>query len=988
MICVIGKRIHLFTVLLLLLGFYTETKAQEDDVDLASQLFDFEENGLGWAKDTSSVFSILNEKSLNGEYALKFSVNENQVFEAGPLYSIETEHTIHKVRTATFDNTLKIIASSYEGIVMSVDFNGAIHWKNKLSGFMVNDIWCEDITGDGNDEILIANADGKIYCLDSSGEILWEYQQNEVPMYAITVVKKNDIPYVVGGSLDLNVYYLSANGSLTKTLKSSTYSQEKTWGETEAKDYVHYANFLKAVPKDATNDYLLIQASNNIMQDKGATYMFDVLEDTPIKRIETQGTSPVGELRFSDHDNDSKLEVLLGFSNHQKSANLTRLNLVDDSLELYPVAGLGFGYSVMQAELITDISTPKYMLLVGNQMVLVNPDLDSGSQEKLITNYSYYDVWKKPNSSQLIFASCQSGGSQVHILDTGMSGWKEAYQNLVPKGKIQKIIENTAASRAHLAGYTKPVEQREARAIYFMTENTDSGVAKTTYDYIRNNYSTPMFLGGGHMNEAENWDRSAMENEKYKNKRDSRRNYIYTQQEAVDHITNWYGVSPDGDEGIAYWGGHGNDPYMFHLSTTKLVLDAANNKKTVLIYPELEDHSEDFAWVMEDLFYPLASYAQNKNGTIYVRTKHNFWQGNVYLPMWDRLRSGEFADVFVPSMEETSDKAMDISVASRVGIWASGAVHDWGTRTVPDNPSFDRSRQFCHQKLPNHFLRHLIYHMANGATYLNNFAIDPDYMSIVWELTAKGALFVPKPNELLSISPVHISMFDPDDDFMLEASSLKWATHYDEEFIENNPFVFSRQNANWGGAQVTDWDFSKYAGHVKDRRQNYLPSYPNGLVLITPPQAGAHAVPDAARGELKDNLHPIYQNILTEYYTDGRYYYSADGNQRYNADEYYTTIENEIETKKDLLPLTVSGNVAWVTAQISPTKLRLTLIDGEYLNPDDREVIVDFNSVTPVGMSDILDGTSYNISNPNAVEVEVPCGGFRFIDITLAQPLN
>ncbi|WP_139957412.1 hypothetical protein [Flavicella sediminum] len=950
--------------------------------------FDFENQAADWSLAASSYWSLSENKAASGDYALKYEVPESDQLLSPDFYSIETGHTIHKIRTANFISQTAIIASSYEGIVMRIGFDGVILWKNKLSGFMVHDFWCADITADGNDEILIANADGTVYCLNFKGKLLWKYQKNEVPMYAITVVKKEGTPYVVAGSLDLNAYYLSAEGSLVKELKSADYSQEKTWGTTTAKNNVHYTNFLRPVKKDADNDYLIMHASNNPSQDKGATYVFDALADTPIKRIETIGASPIGEMRFSDHDNDGNMEVLLGFSNHQNSANLTRLNLVDDTQETYGVSKLGFGYSVMQPELITDVTTKKYLLLIGNQMVLVDPSLDSATEEKYVSKYSYYDLWKVPNSNKLILASSQSGGSQIHVFDTSIAGWKTAYQDLMPGGKLQDIKDNTAAIRTNLASYTKPSTQREARAIYFMTESTDNGLAKTTADNIRANYETPIFLGGSHMGQAENWDRSALGNAKYEAKRDGRRDYVYTQQQAIDHISKWYDESPEGDKGIAYWGGHGNDPYMFQLSTTKQILDKSNGKKTVLIYPELEDHSDDFAFVMNDLFYPLAAYGREKNANIFVRTKHNFWQGNVFLPMWGRLLSGEFSDVFVPSMEETTDKAMDISIASRVGIWASGAVDNWGTRTVPDNPSYDRSRQFCHQRLPNHFLRHLIYHMANGASYLNNFAVDPDYMSIVWELTAKGALFVPKPNEIVSISPVHLSIFNPDAHFMEEGSSLKWATHYDEEFLNNNPFVFGRQNATWLGAQNTPWDFSSYAGGVKDRRQNYLPSYANGLVLITPPQAGAHADISAPRGKLADKLHPLYKTILKEYYTDGRHYYSADGTQTFAADAYYTNIKNQLKESAKLLPLTVKGDVAWVVAQTSPTNLRLTILDGGYLNPMDQTAILSFHTVTPTNMVDILDGTSFNISDKNAVEIEVPAGAFRFIDITLNTPLN
>ncbi len=947
-----------------------------------------ENNGENWQPDGSNLWKATNEKSSEGTYALKYEVPQDHEFKGSSLYSIETEHTIQKVRSAKFNDEDYIVASSYDGIVMAVSLDGAILWKNPLSGYMVHDIWSDDISADGNDEILIANADGTVYCLNHQGELLWEFSKNEVPMYAVCVVKKDGVPYVVAGSLDLNVYYLSSTGELTKELKSSAYSQEKTWGVTSAKDNVHYTNFLRKYKKDDSNDVLVMHASNNHMQDKGAIYLFDVLADAPNQRVEVVSTSIIGELKVSDYNDDGNYELLLGTSTHQNSSSLSRLNLSNNSTDQYQISGLGFGYSVTQPELVQDGGIDKYLLLTGNHIVLINTDLDEQSEERLISKYSYNDMWKIPNTDKIILASSQSGGSQIHILDTSKSDWKKAYRELVPEGKLQKIINNTQKIRDNLALYQKPQEQRDQTPVYLMTENTESGQAKFVADDIRANYDSPIFLGGSWHRAVENWDRSGMANAVYRDKRDGRMNYTATQQETVDNITKWYDETPNGDDGIAYWGGHGNDPYLFQLGTTQQVLDYANGKKTVLIYPELEDHSDNFAWVMDDLFTPLAKYAKTRNANIYVRTKHNFWQSNVFLPMWKPLLSGEFSNVFVPSMEETTDKAMDISIASRVGIWASGAVNDWGTRTVPDNPSYDRSRQFCHQRLPNHFLRHLIYHIASGATYLNNFPVDPSYMSIVWELMAKGALFVPQPNEIVSISPVHLSMFEPDANFLEEGSSLKWSTHYDEDFLKNNSFVFSRQNATWMGAKVTNWDFSRYASGVKDRRQNFLPTYPNGLVMITPPQAGTKADLSAPRGFLKDKLHPLYKDILKEYYSDGRYYYSANGSQKFDANTYYNTIENDIKESSKLIPLTVTGDVAWVVAQTSPTTLRLTIIDGGYLNPDDREATVTFNTVTPLSMTDILDNKSFNLSDKTNVKVDVPCGTFRFIDITLNAPLD
>ena len=210
---------------------------------------------------------------------------------------------------------------------------------------------------------------------------------------------------------------------------------------------------------------------------------------------------------------------------------------------------------------------------------------------------------------------------------------------------------------------------------------------------------------------------------------------------------------------------------------------------------------------------------------------------------------------------------------------------------------------------------------------------------------------------------------------------------YDEEFEENNPFVFSRLNGSWPGAAVTEWDFSKYAAGVKDRRLNFLPTYKNGLVLITPPQKGVFSDDEAPRGKLKNHLNPIYKNILKEYLTDGKSYFSEDGKEQFSADTYYKTIKKNIEKSAKLLPITVEGDVAWVVAQTAPNHLRLTIVDNGYINPNDRIATVKFNTVKPKKVVDILNGENF-ANNLEEININIPCGMFRFIDIELEKPFQ
>ncbi|WP_211344291.1 PQQ-binding-like beta-propeller repeat protein [Flavivirga rizhaonensis] len=908
------------------------------------------------------------------------------------ITSIDTGYTILSVRTAQNNGESYIVANSFEGVVLGVSYSGEVLFKNQLSGYMNHDIWCGDINGDGIDEIVTANADGYVYCLDNKGDLLWKFNKNSAPMYTLCTISKGDKSYVVAGGFDKSIYYISPNGELIKEIKSSTFSIENPRRKSNKnlpEKYVSTSNFIRTVTKADGSQSLVVLGTNNHMQSPGTLYFFNIMEDEPYKKVKIQVPKelrkkilirPLGHFTTSNINSDGSDEIILGASAHANDLLVTTYDLTNDKFSYRRMQKVKFGYDIVHNTSIKEKGEVLYLSRLGSQIRLYRPGKDT-KEEKLNGNYAYNDLWKDPITNKVILASVQSGGSGVHIIDTENKNWKKTFEKLEPIGKIETILKNTKSIRKDLEDFKKPKYQNGSQTVYFMTESVPVNL-QSLKSKITSNYRSPVFLNSMFMRNVEHWDRSSMTNEKYRKRRDRRKRYTLNHEEALDQIIEGL----EGEPGIAYWAGHGNDPYMFSLKTTKKVIDKAKGKKVVLIYPEMEDHSENLDFLVNDLIYPLASYAQGKNANIFLRNKNIFWLGSNYLKPWSRLMSGEFADVFVPSMEETTDKSMELSLAGRTGMWASGAVNCWGTRAVPDNTSFDRSRQLGYQRLPNHFLRMLIFHTAYGAQFINNFSVDQDYMSIYWELIAKGALYVPKRSEVLSFSPVHLSIKEPDHHFIEDGVNVKWTTFYDEEFEKNNPFVFSRLNGSWPGAVVTQWDFSKYAAGVKDRRLNFLAPYENGLVLITPPQEGVFADKNNKRGSLQHNLHPIYKGNMTEYITDGRNYYSTDGKQTYKADEYYKIIEKEIKEKANLLPITVTGDVAWVVSQISPKHLRLTLIDNGYINPEKSTAKVRFNGIITKNIADILNKEVFKVKE-NTVDIKIPLGGFRFIDIELKENL-
>ncbi|MDO6760960.1 PQQ-binding-like beta-propeller repeat protein [Tamlana sp. 2_MG-2023] len=910
------------------------------------------------------------------------------------LYSIDTKYTITKVRTGKTKKETILLASSYEGTVLGISFDGEILWKNPLSGFMNHDLWAGDINNDGVDEIFAANADGSVYCLSNKGKLLWQFKQNNAPMYSVTVIKKDHKAYVVCGGYDNSFYYVTSEGKLVSEVASKTYSIEKPFGKAKHKVLppkgLHVTNFIRPAKKEG-KDILVVHGVQNSMNGNGSVYFFNPLEMMPFETISVKKKGPYGDVRVVDADADGNSEVLLGRVGARAKGNgviiIDTKTSEQSYLDINKVKDKSLNrgmYRVMQPEVIINNGKPAYMVLLGSNIVISDVDSNIADANVAPTRFSFNDMFKDPNSNKLILASAQSGGSSIHIIDFNKNSWKKEFEKLDPPGKIQTIIANTKEIRKNLKNFKKPTYQYESAKVYFMTESRKDKSAAAVINSIEARYDNPIFLNGGNF-DKENWDRSAMPSEIYKNKRDGRMKYNLTQDEVLEIITKKHNQSYG--KGISYWGGHGNDPYMYQVSTTMKGLDIANGKKTVLVYPEVEDHSDEFKFVMNDLILPLANYAKDKNGNLFMRNKHLFWQADVYTDKWEPLVSGRFANVFVPAMEETTDKSMELSFTSRLGLWASGSVDSWGARCARDNASFDRLRQHSNQTLPNHFLKTMVYSISSGAQYINNFSVDQDYMSLLWELIAEGVLYVPKRSDILSFSPVHLSVNNPDADYIQSSSNVKWLTFFKKDEDNLDELAFSRLNGTWPGAPLTAWDFSRYAAGAKERRLNFIPKYSNGMVLITPPQKGIFTDKNAVRKPLVDNIHPWYKNIMKEYHTDGKNYMSADGKETYKASEYYKVIEEDIKKSAALLPITVSGNVGWVVAQTSPTHLRLTVVENGYINPKEATAIVKVNNIKPLKISDLLNNEEFKVDEDSSFDIQIPLGGFRFIDIELKEKL-
>ncbi|WP_111708876.1 outer membrane protein assembly factor BamB family protein [Lutibacter citreus] len=909
-------------------------------------------------------------------FVILFSLQSVLAF--GGIQSEETDYTIMKVRIMKYKSKTRIIGTSYEGTVVCYDYSGKLQWKNELSGFMNNDIYCADIDNDGKDEVLAANADGTLYCLDDNGELLWKFKKNSAPILTATMVSAHKTNYVVCGGYDKNIHYLSTKGTLLKSIPSASYSIDK-------KHPNHAINYLRKIEQNG-KDVLVVLSAFNTNYDQGVLYYFKPFADKPYQSAKMKGKGGGGSCPGTFSVNDiitGNTEVLLGGN------GLAKMQVSVASAEKCSAEKMDFkfknernslgkpGYRLASVEAIPYKNGFKYYVLFGNRMFLVSAEKNGEETEIIESNYAFNDMCKDGDNGKLILGSVQSGGSCIHIIDYTNDSWKKEFQKLEPSGKMAKILENTKEFSKKLKKFKIPKWENHKVAVKVMS----SGISSEEVAALSGG-NTKNFINIDGVKKlyphVENWDRSGMENKVSRETRDHRKKYDLTGGEALARFKKGLEAAPSG---IQYWQGHGRDVYFYSLPTAKKVIDAAGDKIVIPILAELGAHDKDAEWMVEDFIYPLAAHMKGTNSFISIRNKFTFWQSVVYTPMWKRLVSGEFADSFVSSMEESNSKVMDMSISGRIGLWAAGSMNQWGTRFTRDNPCYDRLRQLSYQKVPNHALRMLVHQIASGASVVHHTTVNIKYQKVLWDMISSGILYVPTRKEILSINPVHLSMLDPHPLF-LKGEEVKDVTLYDEKFEKENPMVVGRTQGVYAGGPVTEWDFSKYAAGVKERRLEFLPTYPNGLVLTTPP-----VDEKSLRGTLESHLNPIYKNNTTEIFMDGKNYYS-DKNKTttYRADTYYTTVKKAIEEGAKKLPLTVNGRVAWVTAQTAPKHLRLTLVDGGYVNPNDRIAIINFHTAKVKKITNLITNEELKFNKENAT-VAVPCGLFVFLDIELKEAL-
>ncbi|MFR9524526.1 MAG: PQQ-binding-like beta-propeller repeat protein, partial [Rikenellaceae bacterium] len=251
-----------------------------------------------------------------------------------------------------------IVASSYEGTVLCLDYSGKTLWENKLSGYYNQDIYCGDIDGDGNDEILAANSDGALYCIDDNGKLMWSFRPTEAPMNAVSIIHSEGKPYVACGGYDTYLYYLDQSGALVSKVAATTYSKEKGWGVDAPKKPAHIANFIRTVRSAEGEEVLALLGAINSMSARGSLYLFEPLATKPYKNIAYKAQTVKGDFAINDLSEDGADRIMLGSTKDTRGGYISELDIEGadhitfDITKLAKAESQKFGYRVAQSEVV------------------------------------------------------------------------------------------------------------------------------------------------------------------------------------------------------------------------------------------------------------------------------------------------------------------------------------------------------------------------------------------------------------------------------------------------------------------------------------------------------------------------------------------------------------------------------------------------------------------------------------------------------------
>lgn len=871
-----------------------------------------------------------------------FAFSKDAAEDPPALFSFSTGgYSVYHLKPATINNSgaRVIISAAFDGTVLCHSRQGELIWKNETNKDFPFDLAVADINSDGFDESFIATGGGKVYAFNADGTNLWSYTA-QAPLFQVCPVKLPGGEWkIFTGGIEETIIALSSAGDLLSSVAAGNVVR-----------HIRKGNIM-----GDGNEYVAIATASSGLTGNLALILLNPSTMTQVwKKTGLGVAAPNSGRRFfsmivEDIDKNGKDNIV-----------------VSNSWGDY---GLLYGFDETGTQMITNSTStaiPKapYRMIMLSSVNYKNTDNDfifgifanmliiynaNGSfNSTLECNYDFSNAAFDPETNTYYLGSSPSGGDGIYALNLDNDGWQTAFQQIAPVGRLAEVESNLNLLAQQVNGYTLLPYQKSPPDIFVCTPTPPSGTPPDNINYVTFKLLTQVVISG------ELWCKSL----------DTRYAYDQTSQQIIN-----YAKEQEAKHTPFYlWGGHGTAVYM-SPSTLEEVINQAPGYFQGFIFAEMEQTDTDMQRVLNEIMLPLAVKCASAGKKILIRNKGVFWSGTCYLDFWSNvLFDPRFHNVFVPSLEETNNRTQEISLAARVGLWATGIYDNWSARPVTDNACFERMWEWSSQQVMSHYIRMMALRASLGSLYFQveihqaRFS-NPLYekLKVFYDMVGKGVIAIPSRNEILSVSDVCLGMKQPPSEFYINRG-INGHT-YDFPGIAKTPMVFDRLDCFWGGAPMLDHDFSKYGYGAERRMLNFLPEYPYGLVAIVPDNTDINKFPW----------------IREKISTNGMNFYDTEGTSK-TPSAYKETVVQKLEAAAERLSVRVTGDVAWSVVRLDRSHVRVTLVDPGYTDPKSRNAVIKIQNLAALNAVDILSKQTLAITDSTIVTT-VPAGSLRIIDI-------
>ncbi|MBH0022402.1 hypothetical protein I6F40_18965 [Pseudoalteromonas sp. SWXJ133] len=860
---------------------------------------------------------------------------------------------LRQITSGTVNGQPVVYTSELDGAVASYSSNGEELWRsatqNKAVLFEINST---DLNNDQSDELIAASADGSIYAWDTTSKNkvapLWKFTPpKKVRFSEVAVARVDGEKRIYAGGNNFILYELNSNGQLLSETKLEGVVRKIESGRFLSSD--KDSLFVFTLDRDKYRwDFM------GFIDPKSKKVISKISPaDRNVKDISKN--MMITDIDIADLDQDG-LDDLLFFGDY-KSGQKSAASFVAYNSKFKRIADFKIASAQRQryAHVYGTSLLPKYneiVLQFGGLTYLID------AKGKLIkqvgekhTGLIFNDIELSATSEKLFAAGQIGGGNTIYSFDLNNKNWLDTPHQLT--GRLAQVEKNINDLYEQTLAFEMPSYQKKSNEPWVMLTK-----AELNSDVEKLNGAD--FLSVAQERWTEKWDRSQLVKKigKIALKQDRRGKYKDTREQLIKKAKAFEAKG----KSFVVWSGHGIDPFGVSIDTMEAILEAAPNTALGFLYAEMHDPKDPRVLYFISEYMPRLAKAMRKQGKakLYFRYKDVFWATTSQQQPWkDMFFSGQYADILVPSAEDTTSRTQDINFTGRVGMFLGGYVNDYAMRLVDDNPTSWRPLSPGGQRSVSPYLRTAVLRAAYGSRmgiiFDSRYTEQPG-LNVLFALMKSGVLPIVEKDAMQSIGSWML-IKDVDIELAHSITNHHEMNHYSEN---DSNALMSLGQIQWAGTNLPKYDYSRAALGVQYRWLNFIPPMPNGMIPIAPIESAA---------QLKKQNTPYFVS-------NGRVGFSND--KEIGAEEFYPEMQHSIELGAQNLPIRVEGS-AWSVIKLDEKHSRIILVDQGYIDPQDRDVTIHFHKKAK-WVKDILSKEAFHITD-NKMNVTVPAGSVRFFDV-------